>query len=253
MNLAILQARMSSTRLPGKILKPILGRPMLMHQIDRIKRVKGIDRLIVATTDQPEDNGVEELCNSNGVEVFRGDLNDVLKRYYDAAITARPEIVTRLTGDCPLFDAEVADLVINFFHTGQYDYATNAVEPTYPDGLDLEVFRFECLEADYKNAQLQSEREHVTPWIRKQTQYKIGHFKGPQDWSDLRWTVDEPRDFELVEMIYNHLYPENPQFGYRDVLAYLEERSDLKTWNTEHKRNEGYLKSLQQDKQSAKS
>lgn len=253
MNLAILQARMSSTRLPGKVLKPILGRPMILHQIDRVKRIKGIDRLIIATTDDPSDDGLADLCRDQGIPFFRGDLNDVLKRYYDAAKTAQPDHVTRLTGDCPLLDPDVADQVIDFYHAGGYDYATNAVEPTYPDGLDIEIFRFDCLEQDYLHAQLQSEREHVTPWIRKQPGYKIGHFKGPQNWSNLRWTVDEPRDFELVEMIYNHLYPANPNFTYQDVLTFLEERPELKTWNTMHERNEGLKKSEDQDKKQASS
>lgn len=249
--LAILQARTSSTRLPGKVLMPVLGRPLIMHQIDRIRCMKEVDRLILATSDDPSDDALAALCKENDVECYRGDLNDVLKRFYDAAIGIHPDHVVRLTGDCPLIDPEVVDQVIRFYRDGHYDYATNAVEPTYPDGLDAEVFKFSCLEADYKNATLPSDREHVTPWIRKQPNYKIGHFKGPQDWSVLRWTVDEPRDFELVTMIYEHFYPTNPHFTTADILAYLEQRPELKTWNTEHKRNEGYLKSLKEDNASS--
>lgn len=247
--LAILQARTSSTRLPGKVLKPVLGRALILHQIDRVRRMQEVDRMILATSNDASDDALAMLCQENDIEYFRGDLNDVLKRFYDAARDIRPDDVVRLTGDCPLIDPAVADAVIKFYRDGHYDYATNAVIPTYPDGLDVEVFRFSCLEADYKNATLGSEREHVTPWIRNQPQYKIGHYKGPQDWSALRWTVDEPRDFELVTMIYEHLYPKNPHFTTQDVLDYLEERPELKTWNTEHHRNEGYLKSLATDSQ----
>lgn len=245
--LAILQARTSSTRLPGKVLMPVLGRPLILHQIDRIRRMQEVNRLILATSNDPSDDDLAALCAANDIEFYRGDLNDVLKRFYEAAKDIRPDNVVRLTGDCPLIDPEVVDKVIRFYRDGNYDYATNAVEPTYPDGLDVEVFRFSCLEADYNNATLQSDREHVTPWIRKQEGYKIGHFKGPQDWSALRWTVDEPRDFELVTMIYKYLYPPNPHFTTADVLAYLEQRPELKTWNTDHQRNEGYLKSLTED------
>jgi spore coat polysaccharide biosynthesis protein SpsF len=251
--LAVLQARTSSTRLPGKVLKPVLGRPLILHQIDRIHRMSEIDRLILATSTDSSDDALAELCQANGIECFRGDLNDVLKRFYDAIQKIHPETIVRLTGDCPLIDPDVVNQVIRFYRNGDYDYATNAVEPTYPDGLDAEVFRFSCLEAAYQNASLPSEREHVTPWIRKQPQYRIGHFKGPQDWSALRWTVDEPRDFELITMIYEHLYPRNPHFTTQDILDYLEERPELKTWNTEHQRNEGLLKSLEKDKTSVQS
>ncbi len=251
MNLAILQARLSSTRLPGKVLKPILGEPMLLRQIERVKRIQGIDRLIVATTDESGDQPIADLCTAHDIEFFRGDLNDVLKRFYEACASIQPDFVTRLTGDCPLIDPQVAGNVISFFHESGADYATNAVQPTYPDGLDIEIFKFSCLKSAYEFAHLPSEREHVTPWIRAQDVYRIVHYKGDADHSSLRWTVDEQEDFELVTMIYEHLYPRNPEFSFEDILAYLEERPELKTWNTRHERNEGLKKSQLLDHVSA--
>ena len=243
MNLAILQARTSSTRLPGKVLKEIQGRPMILHQIDRIMKIKSLDKLILATSNDPSDDALADLCAQNNITCFRGDLNDVLKRFYDAAAPLKPDTVIRLTGDCPLLDPDVCEKVIGFFHAGAYDYATNAVQPTYPDGLDIEIFKFACLEAAYREASLSSEREHVTPWVRKQPHYKIGHFQGPQDWSHLRWTVDEPDDFALVRMIYDHFYPTKKDFTFTDIIGYLEQRPELKSWNTAHQRNEGLKKS----------
>jgi spore coat polysaccharide biosynthesis protein SpsF len=243
MNLAILQARTSSTRLPGKVLKELQGRPMILHQIDRVKRIASIDALVLATSIDPSDDALAALCGEHGIDCYRGSLNDVLDRFYQAAAPRQPKHVTRLTGDCPLIDPGVCEQVISFYHQGGYDYATNAVQPTYPDGLDIEIFRFGCIEAAHRNAQLPSEREHVTPWVRKQPEYKIGHFKGPQDWSDLRWTVDEPKDFELVKTIYDYLYPSKPDFEFEDILAYLDTRPELKTLNTDHQRNEGLKKS----------
>jgi spore coat polysaccharide biosynthesis protein SpsF len=247
MILAILQARMSSSRLPGKILKPLAGQPMILRQIERVRRARSIDRLIIATSNDASDDDLAALCEDYDIECFRGDLNDVLKRFHDAAQTVRPDHVMRLTGDCPLADPEVIDRLSAFYHAGNYDYATNAVEPTWPDGLDAELFRHECLEKTYHEATLPSDREHVTPWIRKQPFYKIGHLKGPHDYSALRWTVDEPADYELASIIYDRFYPQNPAFTTADILRYLDERPELKTWNTTHKRNEGYAKSLQQD------
>lgn len=251
MILAVLQARTTSTRLPGKVLKPVCGQPLILRQIERVRRMKTLDRLILATSDDESDDPLAALCAASGIECFRGDLNDVLKRFYDAAKPHNPAHVVRLTGDCPLFDPGVGDEVVNFYLKGGYDYATNCVEPTYPDGLDIEVFKFSCLEAAFRQAKLASEREHVTPWIRKQPQHKIGHFKGPQDWSALRWTVDEPADFELVKNIYEHLYPANPEFTFNDVLAYLDKNPALKTCNTQHQRNEGLKKSELKDKERA--
>jgi glutamate-1-semialdehyde 2,1-aminomutase len=246
---AILQARVSSSRLPGKVLKLIMGRPMLALQIERVLQAKKIDQLIIATSTDPSDDELDTLCRKINVPCYRGSLNDVLDRFYQAAQTYKPVSIVRITGDCPLIDPEVIDDVIAFYLNGDYDYASNAVEPTFPDGLDIEIFRFSVLEGAWKEARLPSQREHVTPFIQQHPdRYRIGHYKNTEDLSHLRWTVDEPEDFELVTRIYEALYPVNPEFRMIDVLALLQQRPDLAAINQKYERNEGLKKSLNEDR-----
>jgi spore coat polysaccharide biosynthesis protein SpsF len=246
--LAILQARVSSSRLPGKVLKPLLGAPMIVRQLERVRRCARIDRIVVATSTDVSDDRLAKVAADAGVAVFRGSLADVLDRFHGAAQQHIPHTVVRLTADCPLADPRLIDRVIEFYLKGGYDYATNALRPTYPDGLDVEVFRASCLEDAWREATLPSEREHVTPFIhRRPERYRIGHFAGDIDLSALRWTVDEALDFELVSTIYAALYPTKHDFGTADVLQLLEERPELKTVNTRYERNEGMKKSLQAD------
>lgn len=248
MILAILQARVSSSRLPGKVLKPLLGVPMLLRQLERLKKSRKIDRLLVATSTEPSDDPIEKLCEENGIACYRGSLNDVLDRFYQAARGFDPEHVVRLTADCPLTDAKLIDDVIGFYLDGDFDYASNAIQATYPDGLDMEVFRFSCLEQAWREAALPSQREHVTPFIHQQPLlFKIGHYKNSSDLSHLRWTVDEPKDFELVTMVYEALYSKNPDFSTQEIMQLLDKRPELVHWNTAHQRNEGYQKSLEAD------
>jgi spore coat polysaccharide biosynthesis protein SpsF len=247
--LAILQARMSSTRLPGKVLKPILGRPMLWRQLERVLRVRSIDKLVVATSDRPEDRDVGDLCEAFDVDCFFGNLDDVLDRFYQAARRYYPEHVVRLTGDCPLSDPDLIEQIIQYHLEGDYDYTSNTIEPTFPDGLCAEVMRYSVLKAAWREATLPSEREHVTPFIIKRPErFKLGNFKGVPDLSHLRWTVDEPEDFELVTRIYEALYPQNPQFTTQDILAFLDKNPHLLEINSRFERNEGYQKSLERDK-----
>lgn len=248
MILAILQARVSSSRLPGKVLKTLLGVPMLLRQIERLQKSQKIDQLLVATSTEPSDDLIQKLCEEHGIACHRGSLNDVLDRFYQAACAYNPEHIVRLTADCPLTDALLIDEVIDFYMDGCYDYASNAIQATYPDGLDMEVFAFTCLEQAWREATLPSQREHVTPFIHQQPlRFKIGHYKNSTDLSHLRWTVDEPTDFELITMVYEALYPTNPNFVTQDILDLLDQRPELAHWNTEHKRNEGYQKSLNAD------
>ncbi|MBD1381923.1 cytidylyltransferase domain-containing protein [Metabacillus arenae] len=248
MILAILQARVSSTRLPGKVLKPILGSPMLLKQIERIKRSKKIDKFIVATSKEALDNDIEQLCKENNITCFRGNLMNVLDRFYKAAVNYIPANIVRLTGDCPLIDPELIDKVIAFHNKGNYDYTSNTIEPTYPDGLDVEIFRFYCLEHAWREAVLPSHREHVTPFIYEQpNRFRIGSYKNHKDLSQLRWTVDEERDFELVTKIYEALYPSNPNFTSEEILTFLDENPNLKNLNKDIKRNEGFQKSKEAD------
>lgn len=248
MILAILQARLSSARLPGKVLKPILGVPMLLRQVERVRRATSIERLVLATSEDPSDDAIEKLCRENGIECFRGSLNDVLDRFYQVAKDKNPDYVVRLTGDCPLIDPDIIDRVVRHCVAGQFDYASNTIKPTFPDGLDVEVFRFECLAAAWREATLPSQREHVTPFIHQQPgRFKLGNYAGTQDLPHLRWTVDEAPDFELIEQIYESLYLAKPDFNTGDILALLNRRPELKTFNTAYERNEGYQRSLAKD------
>lgn len=248
MTLAILQARTSSTRLPGKVLLPLFGVPMLLRQIERIRRAKLIDRLVVATSSDASDDQILAVCHEAGIECYRGDLDDVLDRFYQAASASMPKHIVRLTGDCPLTDPNVIDQVIAFYLAGGYDYASNAIEPTFPDGLDVEVFSFASLQQAWQEARLLSQREHVTPFIHQQPQrFRIGHYKNSVDLSYLRWTVDEEQDFVLVSKIYEALYPAKPDFTTNDILNLLERQPELKNINIQLRRNEGYQKSLAND------
>jgi spore coat polysaccharide biosynthesis protein SpsF len=245
---AVLQARFSSTRLPGKVLKPLLGEPMLARQLERIGRADCIDQLIVATSTEASDDPIAALCGSVGVDCRRGSLDDVLDRMYWAAAGAGAKTFMRLTGDCPLMDPTVLDALVSYFRDGGYDYASNTIEPSYPDGLDAEVMHFSCFETAWREAELPSEREHVTPFIyNRPGRFKLGSFRGEPDLSGLRWTVDEPADFEFVAEVYQALYPSNPAFSTADILHLLRQRPGLAEINLGPGRNEGFLKSLDKD------
>lgn len=249
MIVAVLQARMSSTRLPGKVIKPLLGIPMLFRQIERIKQAQKIDKLILATSTDKSDDLLEKLSQEYDVECFRGSLEDVLDRYYQAVLPYSPEHVVRLTGDCPLTDPFLIDAVIQFHVDGGYDYSGNAIEPTYPDGLDVEVMRFSALYQAWKEANLSTQREHVTLFFsQNRDAFKIGCFRNSVDHSAWRWTVDEELDFKLVETIFNELYPRNPLFSSNDVVAFLQEYPNLNLLNSKYTRNEGLKKSVKNNR-----
>lgn len=246
--LAIIQARVSSSRLPGKVLKLILGKPMLEYQIERINHSKNIDKLIVATSDGNEDDGIEELCNRIGIFCFRGSLDNVLDRFYSAAEEFKPEHVVRLTGDCPLADPDLIDKLIDFYRKENCDYASNCNPPTLPDGLDAEIFSFDALKTAWQNAKFSSELEHVTPYIRNHPEcFTLSSWLNPEDLSHLRWTVDESADFDLVKSIYEQLYSNNTIFKTKDILRHLESNSELSKINDDITRNEGFAQSLRND------
>jgi len=245
--LAIIQARFSSTRLPGKVLLPLLGEPMLLRQAERVRRALLIDQLVVATSTDRSDDAVAEACASRSIACGRGSLDDVLDRFLHVAKGYPADYIVRLTGDCPLSDPAIIDSVIAFTVGGNYDYGSNTLQPTFPDGLDVEVFRTEALATASREAQLPSEREHVTPFLYKSGQFRIGNFTNDVDLSSHRWTVDEPADFELVASIFEALYPSKRDFGWHDVLALLERMPDLAKINAGFARNEGYAKSLRAD------
>ncbi len=219
---------------------------MLARQIERTRRACRIDRLVVATSSASSDAVIAELCDRLAVDCFRGSLEDVLDRYYQAALNYSPDHVVRLTGDCPLTDPAIIDLVIARHLDEDNDYTSNTQPATYPDGLDVEVVRFEVLRRAWQEARLKAEREHVTYYIyTKMSGVRIGRVESPRDWSSLRWTVDEPADLEFVDQVYRILYPKNSEFGMQEVLELVVEQTTLAGINEGIERNEGLRRSLE--------
>jgi spore coat polysaccharide biosynthesis protein SpsF len=248
MILGILQARVSSSRLPGKVLLPLLGQPMILRQIERLQRVASLGRLVVATSTDASDDPLAEVLVAEGIAVARGPLDDVLGRFLLAAGPYKPDWVVRLTGDCPLTDPALIDRLVSETLASGAVYGSTALEPTFPDGLDAEMVRFSVLEQVAAGAPTPAEREHVTLAVhRRPDVYKLHSVKGQTDLSALRWTVDEPRDFAFVKQVYEALYPQNPAFSTSDILRLLVSRPALQRINGDIQRNAGLLKSLAKD------
>ena len=222
MILAVLQARTSSTRLPGKVMADVLGQPMIARQIERLRRSRTLDRLVVATSDLPSDDALAAFCESLGLGVHRGPLDDVLGRFHGAISAFGPAAaVVRLTADCPLADWTVVDTVVEAHLAGAYDYTSNvAPERTFPHGLDVEVAAPVALQDAWREAADPYEREHVTPFIyRRPERFRLGSVASATPLPHLRWTVDAPPDLEFVRQVYAQLYPGNPTFTSAAVAA----------------------------------
>lgn len=229
---AILQARMSSKRLPGKVLMPILEKPMLALQLERIQRAETLDRVIVATSTAADDDPIADLCRDLGIPCYRGSLLDVLNRYYLASKELGVKQIARLTGDCPLADWTVIDRIVRHHLSGGFDYTSNTLERTWPRGLDVEVVTFDALETAWKNAFSDYDREHVMPFMWQQPdRFKLGSVTNGGDYSAKRWTVDVAQDFEFVRRVYEGLYPDNPAFDTDDILAFLSARPEIEKIN----------------------
>jgi spore coat polysaccharide biosynthesis protein SpsF (cytidylyltransferase family) len=249
----IIQARMGSTRLPGKVLRSLAGAPMLAREIERVRASTLVDTIVIATTDKPEDDTVAQLASTLGVHCYRGSEQDVLDRYYHAAKGTGADIVVRITGDCPLQDPVVIDEVIqHFLDHSEIDYV--GTPTNYPEGLDTEVFRFSTLEDAWKNAQLPSEREHVTPYIKNHPEKytTVSWTKDTEDNSSMHWSVDTEEDFQFVEKIFDALYEEGKAFHKDDVLACLAAHPELLAINKGGTGYEGYAKSLTEDEEFLK-
>lgn len=248
MILGVLQARLGSERFPGKVLKPVFGKPMLSLQLQRLGRCRRMDALLVATSADPGDDAIASLCREMQVPCFRGSRDDVLDRVYRAAGVYGPRHVVRLTGHCPLADPAVVDEVIAEHLAGDYDYTSNCQLRTFPDGLDAEVMRFACLEEAWREARLPLYREHVTPFLHQQPdRYELGSVTAEADYSHLRWVVDGAEDLEMVRRIYRALYPRDPHFSWRDVLALVEQAPELSALNAGIPRDEDWSRSLEED------
>lgn len=231
MLLALVQARLSSSRLPGKVLAPVLGVPMLGRQLERVARAR-IDRVVVATSTEPSDDPIERYLASAGFTCFRGSLDDVLDRMYQAARGERAEHVIRLTADCPLIHHAIIDAVVAEHLAGGFDYTSNTLRRTYPHGVDCEVMSFAALERAWREARAAPAREHVTTHILSHgEQFRLGSVEHGEDWSGYRWTVDYPEDLSLVRAIFERLYPSSPDFSIDDVVALFAREPELAAIN----------------------
>lgn len=240
---------MGSTRLPGKVLKKIGSKTLLGILIERAKKSKSADKIIVATTENPGDEKIADEARSFGADCFRGSENDVLDRYYQAAKKFGADIVVRITGDCPLMDPKVIDQVIGFYekNEGDFDYVSNVHPPTFPDGMDVEVFSFKALEQSWKDAKLVSEREHVTQYMAKNPAiFRIGNVAYKQDVSAMRLTVDTAEDFELTKNIFENF--SGIDFTLEDILELKKRKPEIFEINSRFERNEGLKKSIEEDK-----
>ena len=222
----LVQARVGSTRLPGKILKEICGKTILYHEIDRLKKCKEIDEIVVATTDKEDDDKIVNEAKKLSVKYFRGSENDVLSRFYYAAKENNADIVVRVTSDCPCIDYEILDKMLIYFKDKykekQVDYLSNTIKRTYPRGYDIEIFTFSALEKSYINAKKEYEREHVTPYIYDKTNNFLKlPFENKDDYSEYRVTLDTIEDFIVIKNIFENLYYKNPYFKLNDVVQYL--------------------------------
>lgn len=246
MILAIVQARSSSSRLPGKVLKEIQGKAMILHELERLSASRKIDKIVLATSDDPSDDVLAATVETAGYDVYRGSLDNVLARYYCCAERYVPAHVVRITGDCPVIDWRVVDMVIEHHIGAGNDYTRTS--DRFPDGLDTEVMTFAALSRAYREAVLPSEREHVTPYLRNHADlFRQDEVEPDADYSSERWTVDEPQDFAFIEKVFAALYVSQPGFSMHDILRLLEEQPELRALNAGIERNEGYAKSLRDD------
>lgn len=237
----VVQARMGSTRLYGKVLKEVLGRPLLSFLCERLKSVRGIDQLLIATTANGEDQKIVDFCLRENIPFYRGSSEDVLDRFYRATRPFNPVIIVRVTSDCPLIDPRRIEEVLNFFvtHFPDYDYVSNSYVRSFPIGMDTEVFSFKSLEEAACEAILPEEREHVTPFIYRRAQrFRTGLITHVPNLADYRLTVDTPEDFELVSKIIQHLYPSNPNFSMEDIIEILGKHPEWKLINSKVKHKE---------------
>ena len=248
--LAVTQARIGSTRFPEKILKEINGESLLEMHLKRIKKSNLISKYKIATTTEPGVEKIISIAEKFGIEVFQGSIDNVLKRFYYAALPEEPDWIVRLTSDCPLIDAVEVDRVIKHTVDKNYDYVSNTMRPTFPDGLDVEVFKYSCIETAWREAKLPSDREHVTPYIWKNSTYMGGNLFNSdcvinnEDYSNIRLTVDTYEDFLVIKEIVSILDSNRP---WEEYVQVLKENPNIINLNMHHARNEGYKKSLIED------
>ena len=235
---AIVQARMGSTRLPSKVMSPIVGKPLIELLLTRLSNAQSIDEIVVATSISTRNDILAKHVESIGYKVFRGSENDVLDRYFRAAIASSADVIVRITGDCPLIDPAIVDSTVSLRIESGADYASNTAPPSFPDGLDTEVFTMSSLAIAHAQATTTAQREHVTPFIRESGQFRTANLISTIDMSSMRWTVDEPADFEVVKSVFEHFAPRK-DFQFSDIIALTKTNPELFAGNQHLIRNEG--------------
>ena len=243
---AIVKARMGSTRLPNKVMMPIEdGTPLIEVLLSRLSKATEVDQIVLATSMNDENKVLVDHIASKGYLVYQGNEDDVLDRFYSAAVKYNSDIVVRITGDCPLVDPEIVDLVINEFKATDVDYVSNVLPPTYPDGLDVEVFSIQSLVIAWEKRSSKFEREHVTPYLQESEDITRKNIKNKIDYSKVRWTLDESEDYEVIKEIFDHFSP-NIYFNWRDAMNFIKKNPDKLKSNQDFVRNNGATKSTGQ-------
>lgn len=242
---AITQARISSSRLPEKVILPLGNATVLDLHLKRIKKAKSINKIIVASTFEEKSNLIKLIAEKNHCELFQGDLNDVLDRFYQAVVCEKPDFIIRLTSDCPLIDPQLIDDLVRRFLAANVDYAANCLNSTLPDGMDAEIFTFKSLETAHLEAKLKSEREHVTPYIRNSEKFIVLPIDYSPNLGSFRLTLDTKEDYNLIQKLVDSLGEDASMIDY---VNYLKAHPELLSINSNSQRNEGYQKSLKEDK-----
>jgi spore coat polysaccharide biosynthesis protein SpsF (cytidylyltransferase family) len=243
----MIQTRTGSMRLPKKSLALIEKKPMIWHVVNRVKKIKNVEQIALITTRKKIDKILLEIAKKYGIMGYAGDVNDLLNRHYQCAIKIDADPIIRITSDCPLIDPKIVEKVLKFYLDNDYDYVSNIIEPSFPDGLDVEVFSLNALKKAVKNAKLSSEREHMSPYFTKNpNKFKLYNIKNKKNLSHMRWTVDQKQDLTFVRKIYAKMKPKTI-FSMKEILKIISEDPELQNINKGIKRNEGYTKSLKND------
>ena len=245
MIIVIIQARMGSTRLPGKVLKEVNGKPLLSYQLERVEKSKLVNKIVIATSDLPRDDAIVSFCETYGIDCFRGSEHNVLSRYYECAKEYGANIIVRLTADCPLSDPEIIDAVIQKFLDDEVSYCANTVpveSATFPDGTDVEVFSMEALTKAFNEVKDIHFREHVTFQFWQTDEYTSSQYVGCKNLSNYRLTVDYPEDYEVVKFIFDELHKKS-SFGHlEEIIEIIESNAHIKEVNAHYTFGQGWSK-----------
>jgi spore coat polysaccharide biosynthesis protein SpsF len=244
---AIIQGRMGSTRLPGKILKPILGRPLLSHIVERVRKAKTVDEVIIATSINPLDDPVEEFAKKEGIKYYRGKEADLIDRFYNACVKFNIDVIVRVTADCPFVDPQLIDKLVNIYlnNRDKYDLISNIHPPTFPDGLDLEIIPFSVMKEIHFGLKNKFDREWFTTYLFDKGKYQYYNLENDEDLSLLRWTIDYPEDYEFFKRVFSELYNPKKIFLQKDILNFLKKNPDIAKINEKYTdRFHGYKKAI---------